>query len=73
MTDMPILTIDGPSGSGKGTIAQMMARELGWHYLDSGAIYRVLAFASLKHQIPASHEGALMKLAQHLDLQFELD
>ncbi|BDZ72903.1 cytidylate kinase [Methylophaga marina] len=73
MTDMPILTIDGPSGSGKGTIAQMMARELGWHYLDSGAIYRVLAFASLKHQIPASHEGALVKLAQHLDLQFELD
>ncbi|WP_417508639.1 (d)CMP kinase [Methylophaga sp.] len=73
MTDMPILTIDGPSGSGKGTIAQMMARELGWHYLDSGAIYRVLAFASLKHQIPASHEGALVQLAQHLDLQFELD
>ena len=73
MTDMPILTIDGPSGSGKGTIAQMMARELGWHYLDSGAIYRVLAFASLKHQIPASDEGALVKLAQHLDLQFELD
>ena len=73
MTDMPILTIDGPSGSGKGTIAQMMARELGWHYLDSGAIYRVLAFASLKHQIPASDEGALVQLAQHLDLQFELD
>nr|WP_320166699.1 (d)CMP kinase [uncultured Methylophaga sp.] len=73
MSDIPVLTIDGPSGSGKGTIAQMMARELGWHYLDSGAIYRVLAFASLKHQIPASDEGALVQLAQQLDLQFELD
>jgi cytidylate kinase len=73
MTDIPILTIDGPSGSGKGTIAQMMAKELGWHYLDSGAIYRVLAFASLKHQIPADDESELVQLAQHLDLHFELD
>lgn len=73
MADIPVLTIDGPSGSGKGTIAQMIARELGWHYLDSGAIYRVLAFASLKHQIPATDENSLVQLAQTLDLQFHLD
>ncbi|WP_414673482.1 MULTISPECIES: (d)CMP kinase [Methylophaga] len=73
MADIPVLTIDGPSGSGKGTIAQMIARELGWHYLDSGAIYRVLAFASLKHQIPASDEKSLVQLAKTLDLQFHLD
>ncbi|SFJ85828.1 (d)CMP kinase [Methylophaga sulfidovorans] len=73
MADIPVLTIDGPSGSGKGTIAQMIARELGWHYLDSGAIYRVLAFASLKHQIPALDENSLVQLAQTLDLQFHLD
>jgi cytidylate kinase len=73
MADIPVLTIDGPSGSGKGTIAQMKARELGWHYLDSGAIYRVLAFASLKHQIPASDEKSLVQLAKTLDLQFHLD
>ncbi len=73
MADIPVLTIDGPSGSGKGTIAQMLAKELGWHYLDSGAIYRVLAFASLKHQILASDEKSLVQLAQTLELQFDLD
>ena len=45
MTDVPVITIDGPSGSGKGTISQQLARSLGWHYLDSGAIYRALAYA----------------------------
>lgn len=71
MSDIPVLTIDGPSGSGKGTLAQRLARDLGWHYLDSGAIYRVLAQAAIKHQLDLTDETALIALAQQLDLQFE--
>jgi cytidylate kinase len=73
MTDIPVLTIDGPSGSGKGTIAQMIAREFGWHYLDSGAIYRVLAQAAIKHQLDLADEAALSKLAEQLDVRFAFD
>lgn len=72
MSDMPVLTIDGPSGSGKGTLAQQMAQRLGWHYLDSGAIYRVLAQAALKHQIDLTDETALVSIAGQLDVQFVL-
>lgn len=73
MTDIPVLTIDGPSGSGKGTIAQIIAREFGWHYLDSGAIYRVLAQAALKHQLDLADEPALTSLAEGLDVRFTFD
>jgi cytidylate kinase len=73
MSDIPVLTIDGPSGSGKGTIAQMIARQLGWHYLDSGAIYRVLAQAALKHAIELDDEIALTELAENLDVSFSVD
>jgi cytidylate kinase len=73
MADIPVLTIDGPSGSGKGTIAQMIAREFGWHYLDSGAIYRVLAQAALKHQLDLADEAALTQLAEQLDVRFAFD
>lgn len=72
MSDIPVLTIDGPSGSGKGTLAQQMAEKLGWHYLDSGAIYRVLAQAALKHQIDLTDETALASIAGQLDVQFLL-
>lgn len=72
MADFPVLTIDGPSGSGKGTIAQLMANELGWHYLDSGAIYRVLAQAAIKHQIELDDEQTLSELAAHLDVVFSI-
>ncbi|AFI84165.1 (d)CMP kinase [Methylophaga nitratireducenticrescens] len=72
MSDIPVLTIDGPSGSGKGTLAQQMAEKLGWHYLDSGAIYRVLAQAALKHQIDLTDETALAVIAGQLDVQFVL-
>ncbi|MCC5796533.1 MAG: (d)CMP kinase [Methylophaga sp.] len=72
MTDIPVLTIDGPSGSGKGTLAQRMAMHLGWHYLDSGAIYRVLAQAALKHQLQLDDAEALAQLAAHLDVEFVL-
>lgn len=73
MNNSPVLTIDGPSGSGKGTIAQMLAREFGWHYLDSGAIYRVLAYATLKHNIDLSEEANIVKMAEQLELRFQLE
>lgn len=73
MSEIPVLTIDGPSGSGKGTLAQRMAEKLGWHYLDSGAIYRVLAQAALMQYIDLADESALAKLAEHLDVQFLLN
>ncbi len=71
MFDIPVLTIDGPSGSGKGTIAQKMAQKLGWHYLDSGAIYRVLAAAAMKHGVDLEDTAQLTDLATDLDLVFE--
>ncbi|MDH5357182.1 MAG: (d)CMP kinase [Gammaproteobacteria bacterium] len=73
MADIPVLTIDGPSGSGKGTIAQLLAKELGWHYLDSGALYRVLAQAAIKHHVDLDNEQKLAVMAHELDLVFSLD
>lgn len=73
MSKAPVLTIDGPSGSGKGTIAQLVAKKLGWHYLDSGAIYRVLAQAAIKHDIDLANESKLAGIAEKLDLVFSLD
>ena len=70
MNDIPVLTIDGPSGSGKGTVAQLMAKDLGWHYLDSGALYRVLAKACTKHGIELSDETSVSTLAKNLDVVF---
>lgn len=66
----PVITIDGPSGSGKGTIAGLLARRLGWKLLDSGALYRLLAFAARNHGIELDKEAALKTLAAHLDVQF---
>jgi len=67
---LKVITIDGPSGSGKGTIAGLLARELGWRLLDSGALYRLLAFAARNHGIELDNEAALKTLAAHLDVQF---
>jgi cytidylate kinase len=67
----PVITIDGPSGAGKGTVSSLLAKKLGWHFLDSGAIYRVLAIASVHHQIQANDESALLPLASSLDVNFE--
>jgi cytidylate kinase len=69
----PIITIDGPGGSGKGTLCRLLAQQLGWHLLDSGAIYRVLALAAVHHQINPDDEDALQPLAAHLDVQFGSD
>ncbi|HBN88983.1 (d)CMP kinase [Rheinheimera aquimaris] len=68
-----VITIDGPGGSGKGTICRLLAQRLGWQLLDSGAIYRVLALAAMHHQIESDDEEALQPLAAHLDVQFSSD
>ena len=70
--EIPILTIDGPSGSGKGTICALIARELGWHLLDSGALYRLVALGAMRHGIELTDEAALATYAAELDVQFEL-
>ncbi|MDP4537460.1 (d)CMP kinase [Alkalimonas collagenimarina] len=68
-----VITIDGPSGSGKGTLSRLLAQKLGWHFLDSGAIYRVLALATIHHHIDPEDEDAVQPLAAHLDVQFNTD
>ncbi|MGD8377984.1 MAG: (d)CMP kinase [Gammaproteobacteria bacterium] len=67
----PVLTIDGPSGSGKGTVSQAVARKLGWNFLDSGALYRLVALASQTAGIDESDAPALAALARTLDVRFE--
>jgi len=69
---VPVITVDGPSGSGKGTLGQWLASHLGWHFLDSGAVYRVLALAALRRDMPldASQADALVALAHELPLAF---
>jgi len=71
MYEIPILTIDGTSGVGKGTAAAKIAQTLGWNLLDSGAIYRSLAVAAFQENIELNQEVMLSKLAGNLDLRFE--
>lgn len=66
----PVVTLDGPGGAGKGTISYMLAKKLGWHLLDSGAMYRVLALAALHHGISLDDEKSLGELAEVLDVEF---
>lgn len=65
-----IITVDGPSGGGKGTLCMLLAKKLGFQLLDSGAIYRVLALAAIQHNVDMSSESALLPLAENLDVQF---
>jgi len=71
--DVPVLTIDGPSGSGKGTASRAVAKTLSWHFLDSGAIYRSLAVAVLRSGAPLDDVAAVERVARALDLQFTAD
>jgi cytidylate kinase len=69
----PVITIDGPSGSGKGTIARQVAAALGWHLLDSGALYRLLALAAMRRGIELDDTVRLAQLAANLDVRFGVD
>jgi CMP/dCMP kinase len=69
----PLLTIDGPSGSGKGTIARQVAERLGWHLLDSGALYRLVALAAQNEGVSLENEGICARIAQDLDVRFGAD
>lgn len=71
--NIPVLTIDGPSGSGKGTVSRAVARALGWHFLDSGAIYRSLAIAVLRNKIALDSESEIVRMAEDMDLSFTAD
>jgi cytidylate kinase len=70
-TTIPVITIDGPSGSGKGTISRLLAGRLGWHFLDSGALYRITGLAAMRQQVSFEDETALGRLATGLDVRFE--
>lgn len=70
MTAVPVITIDGPSGTGKGTIAALVAEHLGWHSLDSGALYRVLGLAAQRAGVDLDDGDTLARLAAGLPLTF---
>lgn len=65
-----VITVDGPSGVGKGTISQLLARKLGWHFLDSGALYRLTALAAQRHHVALDDESGLASVAAALDVEF---
>src|SRR6184192_4556205 len=69
----PIVTIDGPSGSGKGTISRAVARRVGWHLLDSGALYRLVALAGLDAGAASEDEERHAELAARMDVAFDSD
>ena len=68
---VPVIAIDGPSASGKGTVAQAVAATLGFHFLDSGALYRLVALAALKDGVPIDDDAAVGAIAANLDVAFE--
>lgn len=69
-THIPVITVDGPSGAGKGTISHMLADTLGWHFLDSGALYRVTGQACLIEGVSWDDHPAVTEVARHLDVSF---
>jgi 3-phosphoshikimate 1-carboxyvinyltransferase len=72
---IPVICIDGPTASGKGTLAAVLAKQLGYHFLDSGSLYRITALAALRAglALDAAHEQAIADLVQGLSIQFVLD
>lgn len=71
MSNINLVTIDGPSGSGKGTVCHIIAAKLNWHLLDSGALYRILAFAALQKKISLDDQESLAELALNLKVSFQ--
>ncbi len=67
-----VITIDGPSGSGKGTLSQLLAKHLGFHLLDSGALYRLVALSAIKQQANMQDEQAIAQIANHLNVVFDV-
>ena len=72
MSDVNIITIDGPSGTGKGTVCIYLTKLLNWHFLDSGALYRVLAYAAETLGVNYENEVELVKLVKRLNIEFKL-
>jgi CMP/dCMP kinase len=70
---VPVITIDGPSGSGKGTVSRRVAARLAWHLLDSGALYRLVAYAGRLRGVPFTDESAYAGIARDLDVSFGTD
>jgi len=70
MLPVPVICIDGPSGSGKGTLARNLAEKLGFSYLDSGALYRVLVVLSARQNVDSSQMDKLVNIAANIDVQF---
>ncbi|MDV6344360.1 (d)CMP kinase [Nitrosomonas sp. Is37] len=68
---IPVITIDGPSASGKGTVAQIVAQKLAFHYLDSGALYRLVALIAIRSNTDSANESAITNIALHLDVNFD--
>jgi len=73
MPNVPVITIDGPSGSGKGTISSKVASALGYHLLDSGALYRILGCVALEHKLGLDNPDILAQTAEKLDISFNED
>ncbi len=71
MSEIPVITVDGPSGTGKGTVCSHLANWLGWNFLDSGALYRVLAVAAEKYHLATDNEPVIAELAESLDVVFD--
>jgi CMP/dCMP kinase len=69
----PVIAIDGPSGVGKGTVARALARRLGWHFLDSGALYRILALAAQERAVAASDAAAVAAISAGIDIRFSVE
>jgi len=71
MNPVPVITVDGPSGAGKGTISHMLADTLGWHFLDSGALYRVVGQACLMEGVSWGDHPGVARVARHLEVSFQ--
>ncbi|GKS68198.1 cytidylate kinase [Nitrosomonas sp. PY1] len=71
MSQIPVIAIDGPSASGKGAVAQLVAKTLGFHYLDSGALYRLVALKATQLHVDSTDHDQLAAIAAHLDIVFQ--